>query len=639
MKKSFYFALALTAGLFASCSSDDIAQAPQGALDANGNEGAAIHLSIANGGATTRGSGSIGSTTAENQWAGQKVKVFMLKKGALDIAVEDPTKEYNATTNPYVLNNQEFTVGNEQALILDVTAAATTEQFRYFPGSGEYDFWGYRTDGAETDDPAVSGTHLQIPFTLDGSQDILTGKAVLKDTQIDEESGKVIPAAGSAYTEPFSQDKIYSAYSARRGINPQIKFKHELSRLTFKVKGASLTDCIPAENATNDEKEKGGVKVQSISINSKTTGTLVIAYTDENAPASISWGDATDDLFVKQRAKDVTTPQAGTFYPVKVAKDDNETVTYYYNFVTVANNTIELDTELDYGEHGTVTFDGDLEVYDSNETYANGKPKGNKKKISAIVTATEADSESDTYYIYVKTADLVEGVDVDLTGDLVDLNEVTPTYEETAGTTTWSWTEEGATEDAFNTAHPDDADKAAFTKDAAPGDAVGEDDRTENAIWRFVYDDDNDDQTADAVVYRKVKKTTTGATYTFDEVPVGESLLLPAGVDQYVATIKLKQWVKTSTVTPHGGGEAVEHGDWKETTITKTIKLGTSTTGGQTSATKFAAGKSYNIVFVVNGLSSVDVTADDSSLDPWAVDKDDEDPTKEKEYIFTDDDD
>ena len=82
MNKKFYFALALTAGLFASCSSDEVALAPQ--MNVDDSQKAPIELKLGSLSGVTRGTGTVGSLgtdAANNKWAGQKLHV---RKGNID---------------------------------------------------------------------------------------------------------------------------------------------------------------------------------------------------------------------------------------------------------------------------------------------------------------------------------------------------------------------------------------------------------------------------------------------------------------------------------------------------------------------------------------------------------------------------
>lgn len=459
MKKSFYFALALTAGLFASCSSDDIAQAPQGGLDANDPKGDVIQLSVANAAqGVTRGTGTVGNTTANtDQWDGQKINVSMFKKGTLTVATEDP----DDNTTPTIYDASELTVekGGAAAVLLDIAVNGDvdvlrdrTVESRYFPGSGSYDFWGYRLDDAatspltpadityDTTDPAASTAKVNI--AIDGSQDIMVGKAELKAADLDTD-GKVIPGTGSAYTEHFSTDKVFSAYSARRNVNPQISFKHLLSRFTFEVKGANAASCVDAAVTDAAVIAKTGVKVDAIKVKSKTTGKVVVAYTATTEPKRIEWDyvDAddyatnktagyADELSLKQRALSVKTPQTGVFTTFVVNRGANDgsgnpTYTYTWDGHAGAQNVQEADASL-------TAITTALPLYSSNTPDAQtGLPDETALTDVATVAAaiaTENTSSATFYYYSMATPIEYKTGSEDVTAKLVALQPVTPTY-------------------------------------------------------------------------------------------------------------------------------------------------------------------------------------------------------------------
>ena len=148
MKKSFYFALALTAGLFASCSSDEIAQAPNGGLAVDDNTPVKIEIGMATAGYdVTRGTGMVGNVggAADAQWVGQEFSVLMLKKGTMEGAFMD---DADHSVNP-ILKGTKMTANGTTVVSLDNESV-------YYPtlfadgSAAVYDFWGYRLDNSET---------------------------------------------------------------------------------------------------------------------------------------------------------------------------------------------------------------------------------------------------------------------------------------------------------------------------------------------------------------------------------------------------------------------------------------------------------------------------------------------------------
>ena len=230
-------------GLLASCSSDDD-------LSTGGKNdlqqikiGMGVQATVG----ATRGTGTVGSVGAENnKWAGQAINIYMFNKGTLDVAQFDGVDIYN---------NAEFYAPTAASTGL---ATAADHSVKYYPTQSAFDFWGYRLDDAIQGEPAVSedGTKQEVGFELNGSQDIMVGKA----TPDEEDLAKCA-----------DETKIYSAYAARRDVQPDIVFKHLLSRLVFSVTGGN-------QDACNDTY---GVKVTGITVKSKYTGKLIVAYTPD----------------------------------------------------------------------------------------------------------------------------------------------------------------------------------------------------------------------------------------------------------------------------------------------------------------------------------------------------------------------
>lgn len=243
MKKLFLMGAVASLGLLASCSSDDD-------LSTGGKNdlqqikiGMGVQATVG----ATKGTGSVGSVGEENnKWAGQAINIYMFNKGTLDVAQFDGVDIYN---------NAVFNAPTAASTGL---ATAADHSVKYYPTQSAFDFWGYRLDDAIQGEPAVSddGTKQEVAFELNGSQDIMVGKA----NPDEEDLGKCT-----------DETKIYSAYAARRGVQPDIVFKHLLSRLVFSVTGGNKDAC-------DDE---FGVKVTGIKVKSKYTGKLIVAYTPD----------------------------------------------------------------------------------------------------------------------------------------------------------------------------------------------------------------------------------------------------------------------------------------------------------------------------------------------------------------------
>lgn len=286
MNKKFYFALALTAGLFASCSSDDLSQAPQQqGFEVNDDAPAQINIKT---GVVTRGTGSVGFPTA--QWDGQKFNLFMFQKGTFNPATYKATEASPET--PIYLNTEMTTDAATQTANYVLGGDI---QYNYFPGNGAFSFWAYRIDDALDPAPAalpaqpfvyVDDTNAEVafdaptaskvvaPIDIDGSQDIMVAIA---DTAaaLAQLQGKVSTA---------TMDRIYTAYSARRAVNPQLSFQHLLTRLSFKVIADSREVSNQADWLTADPVAAGeefrGFKITQVRVKTKSKGHVVAAFKD-----------------------------------------------------------------------------------------------------------------------------------------------------------------------------------------------------------------------------------------------------------------------------------------------------------------------------------------------------------------------
>lgn len=322
MKKLFLMGAVASLGLLASCSSDD--DLSTGGNSKDGLQAIKIGMGVqAN--VATRGTGTVGAVGEKgNTWAKQTVNVYMLNKGTLDVAKfgTDPIYENAVLTTPD---------GNASGIATEFDTDGTTPLYKYYPtDKNAFDFWGYRLDdandtiAADQDGsataaaingnkfvPYISGDSLLIGFKIDGTQDIMAGKAVPTQEEITKCNG---------------EENIYSAFAARRDVQPNIKFEHLLSRLNFQV--------LAGAKSTTDANT--GVKVTGITVKSKATGKLVIAYQGE----ATSFANVSDQLIVdkddnevKEAAlyKDLVVKQRGATAALTENLEDLEPVTPKWN--------------------------------------------------------------------------------------------------------------------------------------------------------------------------------------------------------------------------------------------------------------------------------------------------------------------
>lgn len=278
MKRIFLYAM-MAAGVLASCSqSDEVNNGSDNPLEPSADPIliSAVSPSISVD-ASTRSAGSVGAdgATLNNVWSGQKLHMFAFPK--------------DATTGKTV--DEKITQDHAYAPLFNKVAvaaanASTTISWEdgktvYFPRNGAYDFFGYYADDARTGEPTVesmAGSNVcYIPFAINGSQDLMTAKAAL--TPDDQKK-----------LEAADYNKAYSSYTARKNVQPNMKFEHLLTRLVFKIKGSG--------NAKPEE-----VYVRSIKVKSKSTGKLVFVYSDEQNNG-IKWNAAESFLALQERTVD-----------------------------------------------------------------------------------------------------------------------------------------------------------------------------------------------------------------------------------------------------------------------------------------------------------------------------------------------
>jgi len=261
MKKILFFSLAV-AGMLTSCSSDDSVN--MSGNEANIGSGVPIELSFGSNVTTsTRGTGTVGyySDSAANVWHNQTVHIYMLEQGTMNLA--SLTKDDNGEPIDPIYDNEPFLTPGKPFANMDPSeqgprnsgiARPANSLVKYYPIMGNFDFYGYRVDDAkiETGYPKKTATDLKVKFTMNGSQDIMAARAY-------------VPFNSTNLPDP---NRYYSAYAARRNVQPVLDFKHLLSRFSFEV--------IPTDSGAVDS--ISGVLIDSIVISTtKHTAEFTIA--------------------------------------------------------------------------------------------------------------------------------------------------------------------------------------------------------------------------------------------------------------------------------------------------------------------------------------------------------------------------
>jgi len=600
MNKKFYLALAATAALFASCSSDDvIGNARQNALDENAP--AKIEIGIAPTVEVSRGTGRVGDTGTGDQWAGQEFSVLMLEKGTMMGAYEDLARQTS------IIKGTKMTATGTAVVSLDDNAI-------YYPttsanGAAVYDFWGYRLDNSEVlnggevdfqgyDD--ATATQIAVPFVIDGTQDIMIATTAPSD-------------AAYAAANP---NNIYSAKSARNGVKPNLSFKHLLSSLTFKVKAKSRDITTAATNPTTDANWQAGYQITNITLKSKATGDLVVAYTGDVEPDRIVWDAAQDwadpstlTTFQLQRRKKEVNNKAAIIM-VEVSSNATVDINYPTGYVDMAGRT---SYPISAGDLLT------MDVYDSGAVSAEtGLPTGHKTTLQAMLDAT-TDPSVMGYILTYKAEDRVsyestaknyecdyKATSLGVTSDLVpfaDNADVEPVVLGWTGYTAGS----AAHTDAVEQTAMDATAYGALDAGVQGGDvdAAGLTAATIQAN-DGKYFHNTDDGKYYQIVYTAEVAAAAG---TAEVATVGEPMLAAPSDDAansgYQVFVTYKYWKKQSA------SQAVQ-----VTKTTEAITVNNYTMiGGARSLGAFQAGKNYNVTITL--YSDGEVLNGDATSEPW----------------------
>ncbi len=320
MKKQFLYLMAAAASLTA-CSTNDVIGDADGTVDAQYdgsiNIGATINaLSITTKASGTRATVGGMDQATDNVWSGKEpLYFFMMEKGTIKPATELKSNSTSEYQNIY-WNELAYAKTGEDAGKATVVVTRKDNAIKYYPisdawdnGTYGFDFYGYHggtattttTDGT-ANEPAyysattgedgtitaatstvTDGNIVGVAFEIDGSQDIMSGKAVVTDAQ-------------KAKLADADVDRAFSAYTARRGVQPSIDFNHRLTRLVFKVMpgeestaGYAATDNSTTSLTANDTVE--AMKVVGIKVvgKYKNKGLIVAASTDDAYKNKLIW--------------------------------------------------------------------------------------------------------------------------------------------------------------------------------------------------------------------------------------------------------------------------------------------------------------------------------------------------------------
>lgn len=210
MKKYFFYA-ALAVALTASCQKAQKNSVEIDPLD----DGTPVPVTLGTNvvSATVKGSGALADFSGTTE-----LDVFAIDKTCTDkLDQEASFLLFNAAINP--------TLGTTASGLVGSTGYTGIDAGVYYEGTKNYCFYGYYVDDIAHDntDLARTADAITLGVSIDGQHDILLATT--------NEANDI-----AAVSDPgFNSSRVYSAYSARRNVKPNLVFEHQLSKLTFKL--------------------------------------------------------------------------------------------------------------------------------------------------------------------------------------------------------------------------------------------------------------------------------------------------------------------------------------------------------------------------------------------------------------------
>lgn len=207
----------------------------------------------------------VDDTTPVAMQLGAASPSFTLTKAAVNEWASTPVFVYGLLNGE---NGYEAIIDNYETVVVDATTPLEIYDVKdlkmpYFYKEGKtYDFFGYHLGGAEkVTEPALAADVVAFEVKYDGNDDVMYAYA---DKAID------------VMKDPTAQVReadAYSAWAARRNVQPNLVFKHALTKFNFIVKGMNAK----SENVT----------VTGITVESVDNGTLTVVNKDASKLAFV----------------------------------------------------------------------------------------------------------------------------------------------------------------------------------------------------------------------------------------------------------------------------------------------------------------------------------------------------------------
>ena len=230
MKKLFFYAAAALA-MLASCQKTEINESPSKEID--DTKPVAMQFGV------NAPSFQVTKTKAAvDAWSETEVFVYGLENTS-------------STAYTVLIDNYPTTVVDSETPLAIYQDEATQAPYFYTEGK-TYDFFGYHLGGATQtpSNPTLNNNVVSFAVTFDGSNDVMYAYTDKDEDILKDQTAQVM-----------AKD-VYSAWAARRNVQPTLVFDHALTRFNFYVRGM------------NEKSSK--VQIESISAESVLSGNLTV---------------------------------------------------------------------------------------------------------------------------------------------------------------------------------------------------------------------------------------------------------------------------------------------------------------------------------------------------------------------------
>lgn len=305
MKKLYVYVALAAMGVMAACSKNDNVD-PQG----NGgntviddNSPVAVELGVSGVNLDVNVTPKSKAAGALDTWNSQALYIYAFDRTEDDFTTVAFIDNVQGTAP--AASTPDPQPGDTLGVITLTNPAYPGEPF-YYSGSTVYDFYGYYIDDAAVESavsagavvPTETATSIYVPFRINGTQDLMVAKA---DPAVDVKGA----------TETVESTRAYSAYAARRGVQPTLRFRHLLSRFNFEIKpGAASADNVTVDSIALVSKVEGELVVVSANAEDLGLNNIVEGTLDTLCLPGIAAEGVKTETFNSGLSKEEQTPKA-----------------------------------------------------------------------------------------------------------------------------------------------------------------------------------------------------------------------------------------------------------------------------------------------------------------------------------------